>query len=450
MKKAAFAAATGLIVLVCLFHLLHSIYYHDKYLHDAYRIVLFYGVPLGGLVLSFLLIVTYSDRNVALSVNIAAVIASVLLFETVKVFSAGAVAHSYDVAREDYDAAASTHDRVSVAIPTMSYADLLGAADGSRPVPLSGLAHAYTLLCEEARPTVAYASDRYGFNNPDVLWDESSPGTLLIGDSFIQGRCNPEGQTIADVVRMSLPKTIALGASGNGPLLELATLIEYGKLARPKDVIWCFFEGNDFDDLEVEKRFDVLDRYFENGWSLELASRQDAVDEIVRAKLERDVIGQLKRRLPSHGAAQHAPLLPDGLASAKVLRRILGMQALGAELGLSWGRGGGDQELLGRVLKRAKTEAATYGASFYLCYLPSSSRFSGRFKIDAPYDSYRLTTLATAEKLGIPVIDVTQAFIRSGEGLKLFLRTRMHYSDQGARVAGEAIARYLRDATAAR
>ncbi len=445
MKYAIFLAATLLILVVCGFHFIHSIYHHQKYLYDVYRFLLFYALPFAGIVAAFRLAWTYSDRSLAWAVNSAAVVTAILLFEAIKVVQSGSGASRHEVAREDYDAAARSYPRAAVAIPILSYADRLQAADrgSDTPFPLGGLARARTLLCAEGRPLVAYTSDRHGFNNPDGLWSDPPLDLALIGDSFIHGQCNPEGSTIADVVRKTLPKTIGLAFSGNGPLIELATLAEFGAGLRPRHVVWCFYEGNDFDDLEVERGFAVLMRYLDRGWSAGLASRQHEVDGIVQAKLESDVVGKLERRSPGIGVARNLSGALAELASKQALRRVIGLQTLGAELGLAWGRGGGDQRLLEQVLRRAQVEAASWGAKLHFCYLPSSSRFRGRIRIAAPYDSYRSATLATAARLGLPIVDITDAFVRSGEGLRLFLPTGMHYSDQGARIAGEAISRHV-------
>ena len=42
---------------------------------------------------------------------------------------------------------------------------------GTRTVPLAGVPHATTVMCNEAGTYVTYESDRFGFNNPDRQWD---------------------------------------------------------------------------------------------------------------------------------------------------------------------------------------------------------------------------------------------------------------------------------------
>lgn len=440
LKRVVFLLAVALIFSFFFFHLIHSIAHHDKYFQDAFRISLYYFLPLAGALFAVFLAFHYSDWSTVLAINGAAIIVAFLLLEAIAV-STGA---GHGPTREDYAAAARSHTRTSVAVPLLSYADLreAGTAAGARrPFPLGGLSQSYTLLCAEGRPAIAYTSDRYGFNNPDGLWAaaRAAPGVALIGDSFIHGVCNPNGAMIPDIVRRTFPATFSLGFSNNGPLIELATLIEYGRTARPKHIVWCFFDGNDFDDLDIEKDLSLLRRYLDPEWTAHLASRQGEIDDIVRAKLDRDVIDKL--------AAAAAPLSAfatvRALGAGKWLRRVIGLQTLGGQLGLFWGRGGGDDELLEQVLRRAKAEAQSWGATLHFCYLPSSLRFRGWLKIRPPHDALRAKVLAAARRLDLPTVDITDAFERSGEGPGLFLPSQMHYSDRGARIAGEAIAAHL-------
>jgi len=52
--------------------------------------------------------------------------------------------------------------------------------------------------------------------------------------------------------------------NSNGPLAELASLVEYGPLIKPKTVIWLYYEGNDPTDLGRELEFCSL---AQNTWS---------------------------------------------------------------------------------------------------------------------------------------------------------------------------------------
>ena len=59
-----------------------------------------------------------------------------------------------------------------------------------------GVSNQYTIFCNETGEFSFYESDRYGFNNPDKVWDSKEVDFLLLGDSFIHGACVNENENI--------------------------------------------------------------------------------------------------------------------------------------------------------------------------------------------------------------------------------------------------------------
>ena len=107
-----------------------------------------------------------------------------------------------------------------------------------------------------------YFSDRFGFNNVDSIWDKQN-SAVLIGDSFVHGDCVDQNNTISsNLNKINNPKKfLNLGMGGNGPLLKLLSLREFGFLNKTKNVLWFYFEGNDFIEMEFEKSSKLLNVY---------------------------------------------------------------------------------------------------------------------------------------------------------------------------------------------
>ena len=94
--------------------------------------------------------------------------------------------------------------------------------------PLSGISKIKTIFCNESGYWSIYESDRYGFKNPDFVWDKSTFDYVITGDSFAHGECIKRGYTFADQLRKKTKSNVLnLGMSGNGPLIEFAVLKEY-------------------------------------------------------------------------------------------------------------------------------------------------------------------------------------------------------------------------------
>ena len=115
---------------------------------------------------------------------------------------------------------------VVVSIPPSTFISKINNED--EIYPLSGISNKLTIYCNESGYVKTYKSDRYGFNNPDKEWDKLHFDFVLIGDSYTQGECVNEKDNIAGQLR-NKTGVLNLGYSGNGPLLEYATLREYLK-----------------------------------------------------------------------------------------------------------------------------------------------------------------------------------------------------------------------------
>ena len=155
--------------------------------------------------------------------------------------------------------------------------------------PLSGISNIKTIFCNEEGFFSSYISDRYGFNNPDEVWNKKEIDTIIIGDSFVHGMCVNRPNDIPSVIRnLTKKNVINLGYRGNGPLIEYATLREY--LFKPvKNLIWVYYE-NDLKDLHNELKNETLKNYIKNdNFSQNLLLKQNNIN-LLNKKLIDDLI----------------------------------------------------------------------------------------------------------------------------------------------------------------
>ena len=120
----------------------------------------------------------------------------------------------------------------------------LAGADGSPLLPLGGLSD-NLLFTLDGSDVLMRRSDKYGFNNPTDHWGRAGVEVMAVGVSFTFGADVPFRRSFMDLLRNEVGPTVNFGCGGNGPLSELAALIEYGTILRPKTLIWAYFEGND-------------------------------------------------------------------------------------------------------------------------------------------------------------------------------------------------------------
>ncbi len=150
-----------------------------------------------------------------------------------------------------------------------------------KPLPLGSISQSTIVHCNESGKWSIYDSDEKGFNNPSGSWSLDDYTALLLGDSFVHGACVDPGEDFGSIIRQTYPGTINLGQRGNGPLLQLAGIREYGSYLRPKFVFWIYTENNDLDNLRGEVRSSFLMRYLTSNFSQDLYERQGDIDQFI-------------------------------------------------------------------------------------------------------------------------------------------------------------------------
>ena len=154
------------------------------------------------------------------------------------------------------------------------------SSKNDRIFPLGGISNIYTVMENELGFIPTYKTDKFGFNNSNTNY-ENEIEYLLIGDSFVEGCCVYRKDNLSEKLNNLGYNSINLGKSGNGPLLELATFMEYAPILKPKKILW-FYYPNDFKNLRNELSSDILNKYlYDNEFSQKLILKQQAIDELL-------------------------------------------------------------------------------------------------------------------------------------------------------------------------
>jgi hypothetical protein len=268
------------------------------------------------------------------------------------------------------------------------------------PYPLAGIANAFTVYCNEGGTYATYLSDRHGFNNPAGAWNGQVPDVVLVGDSFAQGACVDTTENIAAQIRHTR-SAISLGVNGNGPLSELAILREFAAPLRPHHVVWLYFPGNDFMDLESETARGFLGQYRASGFRQSLLSRQSEVDALMRSHLD--------HQIATMAAAHQHPWRTR-------LRRFLTLRDLREKafpmLVPEWDIGTDVPCAPDRLLRftdviaQARSEVEQWGGRFYFANLPPWGEYPGTQTCRPARD----TLIQALDRRGISVIDLEPRF----------------------------------------
>jgi hypothetical protein len=131
--------------------------------------------------------------------------------------------------------------------------------------PVGGLEDTATYMCNEWGEYNQFTSDKFGLNNDNSIYDKPKIN-LLIGDSFAFGACLDAPDTLAGNLDNLLDGDILnLSYSGNGPLLSLKTVADIlpKSVGEIQSVVYVYFAGNDFENLDNELQNQHLSAYLQ-------------------------------------------------------------------------------------------------------------------------------------------------------------------------------------------
>ena len=318
-----------------------------------------------------------------------------------------------DLVAEGLDAVPAVHPSLMIPINNRNNTDI------NYLMPLGGVGSKTTIYDNESGKYMIYMSDRHGFNNPDRQWDLQDIEWLLLGDSFTQGAAVQAGEDIAGQIR-SLTRTnaISLGIGGNGPLIQYASLVEYGNALAPEKVLWIYFEGNDLHvDLEREKKEPMLMKYMQDDFSQNLINRQKEIDEYLEEYIEKEKSKSYKLNW----------------IKLYAIRSIIGFDDRDIEFEYEY-------TLFTEILTKAKARVESWGGGLFFVYLPAYERYSQRVN---SHDNFinKSEVINLVKELKIPVIDIhKEVFAGHPDPLSLFpFRIFGHYTKEGYSEVTEAI-----------
>jgi len=295
--------------------------------------------------------------------------------------------------------------------------------------PLSSISNSKTIYNNENGYYFIYESDRYGFNNPDKEWDSNELKYMLIGDSFTHGANVNRPNDMASVLRtLSDKSTLNLGYSGNGPLIQYATLREYLN-PNVKKIIWIYFEGNDLIDLNDEINNKTLISYLNDlTFSQNLKVRQNEINSLVNDVLNKTNLNKYTRFIKLYKTRQ----MMSNLLKVKSLTKksVKNNTKNNPLLPLTQFK---------RIIKQAKNLSKKNNSQFYFVYLPKYQRYKNGYE-DPNYNLVK----KIIRELDIPFIDIhSEVFQKEKNPLKLFpFEMKGHYNVEGYKKIAEIIYKY--------
>jgi hypothetical protein len=304
-----------------------------------------------------------------------------------------------------------------------------------RVFPLAGLPLKLSVSVKEGDAWPFFRTDEFGFNNPIGQHVPDTIDVALVGDSMVHGTTVEPSENLAGWLRRSGYKVLNLGQGGSGPLLELAILGEYALPLRPKRLVWLFYEGNDFLNLQSELGMDLLVRYLDEPAHQRLRERQDEITPSLLAAYR-----ELNDRFKALNDRDSV------LVSMTRMRKIRGLLRSWLRTPVEVPRIPDDQvAMLARILKIARERTEALGVPFHVVYLPDvNNRFFSE-KIAHVQEANAQAVRSVLMGLKIEVLDFNECLATVQDLLSLFpgRQRGVHYNAKGYRLMAECIETHI-------
>tara|TARA_B100001741_G_C16492342_1_gene570344 strand:+ start:159 stop:1232 length:1074 start_codon:yes stop_codon:yes gene_type:complete len=285
-------------------------------------------------------------------------------------------------------------------------------------LPLSGFSNKTILTKNENGNYGSYHSDRYGFNNSNKIYEQNRIDIALVGDSWAEGYAVDTEFNIASLLNSKGYKTINLGKAGNGPLFNLASIIEYGSYFKPKKILWIHCENDIFDLINRSEWYSLMKYLNVKDYSQNLITRQDEVDSLWNEYFQNNH-KTIKKNLKKSFNYKNTIKLSR-------LRSSLNINKISEK-----------RYLFKDILKKSDNIISSWGGELYFVYVPNYETLI--YKQSRPYREYIIQTVS---ELNIKVIDILD-ILNSSNHLDLKkmypLGLPGHFSKEGYLIATDII-----------
>ena len=294
--------------------------------------------------------------------------------------------------------------------------------------PLSGIPNTQTIFCEEDGRLPIYISDRYGFRNPDILWDQKNNiDIMLIGESYFSGACVSDGKTITANLRNLLKdkKIVNLSYLGNGPLIQFATLIEYLNVLNPKIILWAYREKRDLLYLSYEKRNKILNNYISNkNFFQDITSKQALVNITLRKKFK-----------------DNLSVYDDKIINFDFIKFIKFSELRNYIQPIKSNPTYSEYELFYKIIKKSYELTNNKNIKFYVVYFPDPNLFISDRAIIEDSNSEKNIIINNLNKIGVEIIDIKKNINNHSDPSSLY---GSNFNEKGYLYISEIISQYLR------
>ena len=283
------------------------------------------------------------------------------------------------------------------------------------------------MLCSKEQEPIIYVADRYGFNNPDEIF-ENPLEIMVLGDSFAEGICLKPGDDMVGQLRQYSSAAASFALRGTGPLYQLAVLGRYGRVLKPRHTVIAFFEGNDWENLKGEKADD---------WLKDILNTETDFGDTIPTE---EMLAGAATVIDEWWAASDIGTT-EVMRRNSLMRNFLALQKTAGQLGIHYPKAALEQPIYNDIIQAAHNMVKQWGGDLSIVYIPVVDRYVGLLNSGFVYNQHSLVR-AAADKAGVPFIDLVETFDTHDNPFGLYAADS-HFSKEGAAIAAGVIAKHI-------
>tara|TARA_B100000795_G_scaffold233748_1_gene192647 strand:+ start:405 stop:1685 length:1281 start_codon:yes stop_codon:yes gene_type:complete len=313
-------------------------------------------------------------------------------------------------------------------------------------IPFRGPINKNSLGSNEEGLREIITNDKFGFKNDNSFY-ENIIDAMILGDSFAEGIPFSNSDSVSgNMNKKTRYNVLNYGVSGSGPLLSLGIVKEYSKKLKPKNVFYLFYEGNDLNDLMIEKKtflLKYLGKFSQNLFkstdevTLFLEEYEGIFNEIlpIKIKQEKNNISEIKASSVKENAKSGKEKIKNFL-ELNTLKEIILPSSVFTKSKI-------DYSLFLDTINEMNTEVKNWGGNFYFVYLPSWTRYNNKYSAANFFYKNKIENMM--EEIDIPFVDIDRVFKKNkSDNVNSYnLGLYGHYTKEGYSLIADRLIKIL-------
>ena len=318
------------------------------------------------------------------------------------------------------------------------------AKKNNKTIPFRGPIDKKSMTCAEDLNYKLVKNDKYGFKNSNSIYKKEI-NTMLLGDSFAEGLCQDSKNDIAGHLTNYGFITLNLGVAGTSSLVSLGILREFRDLIKPKNVVYLYYEANDLEGLNWEKKDNHLISYLNSEYKIDYISKYKQINDFLKKSSNESLKNLKNTKKKDTEKKGRLDLLKNNIVDILELSKTKDIIRYSL---LKKKRIDYDMGLFVSVIKKMEQDALELGANYIFVYVPSSYRYISDHKSsNKKYEEYMSLKSEILQNLGINninIVDLTDFFDKTKNIEQYYpLGYFGHFNSKGYKKVAEIISEKL-------